>query len=567
MSSPAPSSVAPGGPNPLQLFQHQVKVVEWAKEREANPLEGVAGGVLAPVPGLGKTVCTLSLCDGLRNLVVVPKNLLDTWVDEIKRYFPELTVLVVHKEHISRAAYESLTYQQITSYNIVLTTYDVLLTVDRRHDGAEIDGVSVFENGRVVEIVCKRLLLEDREARGDNLLFRVKWRRVAFDEAHRMCNAKTKSFRVAHAIYAPCRWAITGTPILNKETDVWALLRICGLKGIRSKGWSLDRYERLGLTKLVLQMDYAEAEVQLPAAHEKTIAFQLSDQERRGYELLREQVVRAYNDMVLGGVSYMHVLALFTRLRQYCIAPYLVTPEAKRNYRAEKPVDIVAKAELDKLTEGMESWIHSRSGTAGVGSAKMRAVLEIIHAIPPGEKIIVFSAWTSALDLVRVAVREEFGAQLVGVPLAGNTDDEPGAEGYIEPFHVAMLDGDCSIEERRAAVHLFKTQDDCRLLLVNNQAGGVGLTLTAANHVIQLEPWWTPAVHQQNFARVYRMGQEKECYNYHPQASETIESTMVRAICDRKLALYQRFKEGRGAIEGGDGGGLDRELMREILDI
>ena len=603
---------------PLALLEHQTRSVEWARMRESNPHKGVVGGVVYAKMGLGKTVIGMVICEGKLNLLVCPKGLLNVWREHNAKWFPERKVIYFHKDVMGASRYNNMTYEEMTSADMVVTTYDVVQGVDRKHKFGESESVSVYGDGmmtgKVVEVKCRRSLLENKSARGEDLLYAIKWRRLMLDEGHKISNHATKVYKAMMAVYAERRWVLTGTLIRNKDTDLWSVLRFIGYTGCPSaRNWDEDVFFREKLNTVILEMDYEDANIQLPARHDHPVPYQFSVKEQSAYDVVKKRVVSAYNDMMLGNTNYMYVLALFTRLRQMCVAPFLITPEAKRSYRSsDSPVDEEARRELDEITGNLESWIHDSNGTAGIHSSKMNAIKDIVRLIPVGEKVIIFSCWTSALDLIEDSFIDAFSAFRAGEPrqpasekvekkpivsevaemlrLDGDFDDlsleerdrmiaevaekagRRESECAVKPFSVVMLDGDSSIHQRKHAVDTFNNDPDCRVLLANSRTAGEGLTMIVANHVIQCEPWWSSAVHEQNFSRVHRFPQKKECHLYTPFATSSIETEMVMEICRKKDEMKARYFPGKKEEEevmpgSGKPPGMGKALLGQMLGV
>src|SRR5213076_2867560 len=138
-----------------------------------------------------------------------------------------------------------------------------------------------------------------------------------------------------------------------------------------------------------------------------------------------------------------------------------------------------------------------------------REVLEEI--VSEGHRALVFSQWTSLLDRVE-PVLEEAGLDRV------------------------RLDG--STRDRAAVVQSFQAADGPPVFLLSLKAGGVGLNLTAADHVILLDPWWNPAVEDQATARAHRIGQQRPVTAVRLVARDTIEEAVLR-LHAAKRALAQ----------------------------
>jgi SNF2 family DNA or RNA helicase len=161
-------------------------------------------------------------------------------------------------------------------------------------------------------------------------------------------------------------------------------------------------------------------------------------------------------------------------------------------------------------------------------------LLELVEEIvAEGHKALVFSQWTSLLDLVEPQLR------------AAGID-------------FTRLDG--STRDRGAVVARFQDEAGPPLLLVSLTAGGLGLNLTAADHVVILDPWWNPAVEDQAASRAHRIGQERPVMVYRIVAEDTVE--------ERVLAL-QRRKQELAEVALGDAAAaaaLTREDLLALLD-
>jgi SNF2 family DNA or RNA helicase len=91
-------------------------------------------------------------------------------------------------------------------------------------------------------------------------------------------------------------------------------------------------------------------------------------------------------------------------------------------------------------------------------------------------------------------------------------------------------------EERRRVVSQFQEEEDTRIFLISLKAGGVGLTLTAADYVYLVDPWWNPAVEQQAIDRTHRIGQEKKVFAYRMICRDTVEEKILQ-LQERKKSL------------------------------
>jgi SNF2 family DNA or RNA helicase len=201
---------------------------------------------------------------------------------------------------------------------------------------------------------------------------------------------------------------------------------------------------------------------------------ELDEPERKLYESLKLAARRDVLDKLEGGGSPLAVLEALLRLRQAAC------------HRALVP------------------------GQSAARSSKTDLLLDTLETVAAeGGKALVFSQWTSMLDLLEEPLRQK---GLTFVRLDGSTRD------------------------RAAVVDRFQREPDLGVFLVSLKAGGVGLNLTAADHVFLFDPWWNPAVEEQAFDRAHRIGQDKPVFVYRLVAEETVEERIL-ALQDEKRAL------------------------------
>jgi len=166
-------------------------------------------------------------------------------------------------------------------------------------------------------------------------------------------------------------------------------------------------------------------------------------------------------------------------------------------------------------------------------SSKIEALLESLEQVQAeGHKALVFSQWTSLLDLVEPHLKR---AGMKFVRLDGRTRD------------------------RAAVVNEFQAEDGPPVLLTSLKAGGTGLNLTAADHVFLLDPWWNPAAEDQAADRAHRIGQNRPVLVYRLIAKDTVEEGIL-ALQAKKRALADAALEGAG-----DAAGITRDDLLALL--
>ena len=338
------------------------------------------------------------------------------------------------------------------------------------------------------------------------------WDTLVLDEAQNIKNPDSQVARAAYTLRAGFRMALTGTPIENRLDELWSQLHFTNpglLGGRRDFDERVARPVAAGDTEaaarlrtrirpFLLRRLKAEVAPELPPRTETTLYAELDTEERRLYDALvaatREDVVRQLE----GGGSVLAALEVLLRLRQACCHRALVPGQQAEN------------------------------------STKLAVLLEELdEAVAEGHKALVFSQWTSLLDLVEPHLA---AANLVFGRLDGSTRDRAGV------------------------VNRFQAEDGPPVLLLSLTAGGTGLNLTAADHVFILDPWWNPAVEDQAADRAHRIGQDRPVMVHRLVARDSVE--------ERVLALQERKRElSRAALgDGGAAGGLTRADLLALLD-
>ena len=331
---------------------------------------------------------------------------------------------------------------------------------------------------------------------------RLSWGGLVLDEAQTVKNHNSKTYQAVRRLDVPFRLALSGTPMENRLMELWSLLSIVapGLYPYpqRFTETVANPVERLGdkqvlerfrrrIRPFLLRRTKDLVASDLPPKQEQVLEVRLTPRHRKVYEthLQRER------QTVLGLVEDFdkHRLAIFrslTRMRQMSLDAGLV----------DEKYD-------------------------GIGSAKVDVLVDhLLELVAEGHRALVFSQFTSFLGRVRARL---------------------DAEGIASSY----LDGRT---RRRADVVAGFREGDASVFLISLKAGGVGLTLTEADYVFVLDPWWNPAVEAQAVDRAHRIGQSKPVMVYRLVAADTIEEKVME-LKARKAALFARV------VDGGGGGG------------
>lgn len=418
------------------------------------------GGILADEMGLGKTLMAIAALSSRPSdrphLVVCPTSVVGNWQREVERFAPHLRTL--------------------------------------RHHGTERPNYrAAFEPGMIV-VTSYALLRRDL-----HLLEDVAWDTVIFDEAQQVKNASSKGARAARELDTRLRFALTGTPIENRLSELWAIVDLTtpGLLGsqrnfneryaVPVERWhdadAAARLRRL-IAPFVLRRLKADPDVSvdLPEKTEMTVRCALT---REQATLYRAAVEDAFSGKGLGTTSFERrgrILALLTALKQICNHP--------RQYVRD------------------DGRIRGRSG-------KLTRATELLgEIVTNGDRAIIFTQYREMGKLLVEHLTEEL--DLPGVP---------------------FLHGGTALGGRDEMVRAFQEDDDAPpLLLVSLRAGGSGLNLTRATEVLHFDRWWNPAVEQQATDRAHRIGQTRPVTVHKMVTSGTIEER-IDELLERKKAL------------------------------
>jgi len=428
------------------------------------------GCVLADDMGLGKTIQALAvLPKGKQTLVVAPTSVLFNWLAEIARFRPDLRVATYHG---ARRALD-------TSADVVLTSYP--------------------------------LLRNDTE-----ILAQPAWDTVILDESQTIKNPDSQVARAAYQLKARWRVTLSGTPIENRLDELWSQLHFTnpGLLGGRAD--FLERWAepinlgdagaaarlRERIRPFVLRRLKKDVAKELPPRTDAIMYVELEEAERITYDAIRAATQREVVAMLEAGGGVMAALEALLRLRQAACHQALL-PSAVRGGAAPQ-----SSAKLERLMEALED------------------------AVADGHRALVFSQWTSLLDLIEPHLQQ---ASITFERLDGSTVDRGGVVGR------------------------FQAEGGPPVMLLSLKAGGTGLNLTAADHVFLVDPWWNPAVEDQAADRAHRIGQDKPVMVYRMVARDTVEERIL-VLQERKRALADA-----ALSEAGGAAAITREDLLALL--
>lgn len=535
----------------IQLFPHQIYALTFMKNRENTSSVisfGITGGIMCFDMGLGKTLTSIvySLISprnpcpekwgerGFPTLIVASKTVMTEWKKNgFEKFFDKssVKVLYLHEKYMSTEKMENIDRKYITSFDFVVTTYDLCVIACKKGNFSEdilVRGLGGISKDKILQVETRsRRQCDNPYAKGISILYSTPWERVFLDESQRICNPSSATYQYMMALYGRYKWCLTGTPVKNNELDIWAQLRFCGYNGVTKKAdWSRNYKNYIALHHLkdsILNVGYEKTDIALPQKIERVYTISIKGMEKKCYEYIEGRTKEMFFHMMNGNCTFASILAIFTRLRQSCIAPYLLTYESKRERGNKKDIQNDKKAIqyfLGELEKTVGSFIHQCDGEAGIYSSKMSQIISIISSIHPSDKIIVFSSFTSVLDLLARA-----------------------CEKRLPSFYFLQMDGDTNFSEREVILKQFRETEKYRALFMTYKVGSEGLNIIQANHVICIEPWWTPSVQKQAISRCYRTGQEKNVYVHTIYIENSIEERILQ-VCKSKEELSSDILEG-----------------------
>jgi len=433
---------------PDYLRNYQRRGVEWMH----HLCETECHGLLADEMGLGKTAQVIALLrtrplEKLRHVVVCPASVVPVWREEIARFYPEAKIDILKSGN---------DFKSNKAPCIWLASYTQL----RKH----------------------RALLDTTE-----------FGYAVLDEGQFIKNPDAKVTQACFAIKTRHRLVLTGTPLENRQLDLWSIFRylLPGLLGSRAGFESAlvqDRERtmqrlRQQVAPFILRRTKNEVATELPPKVEMDLLCPLTEVQRAEYaRICTEGLARLGEDIGLAlREKSFGFLALLTRLRQVCCDPDLLP------------------------------WLNSPLTDSG----KLQLLVEKLgEVVTSGHKVVIFSQFVTLLDRVRTALDQHY-PELPRYEITGMTVD------------------------RQKPVKDFQSAAGAAAMLVSLKAAGTGITLHAADYVFLLDPWWNPAVEDQAIDRVHRIGQTNTVFVYRMVTAGTIEER-IQALKGEKKQLFNQ---------------------------
>ena len=324
--------------------------------------------------------------------------------------------------------------------------------------------------------------------RGEAERFSEEWAVCVLDETQNIKNPDSATAKAACSLSARFRLALSGTPIENKLDDLWSQYRYCFpellgsraqfekkfAQGIRRGNSRVEDQLKRRIRPFLLRRVKADVLKELPPKTEIVLRCTLSDHERQLYQSIYLSSQEVIQKALSDKAEMFGVLEVLLRLRQACAHVGLLP------------------------------------GNTELRSTKSDLLIEsLLESKEAGHRSLVFSQWTGMLDLLETPLSE-----------AG--------------LQFSRLDG--STKNRKELIEAFQKADGPDLMLLSLKAGGVGITLTAADHIYLYDSWWNPAVEDQAADRAHRIGQSNPVFVYRLMAENTVEEKILE-LQERKRAL------------------------------
>lgn len=426
------------------------------------------GGILADDMGLGKTLQMIAYLLYRKQakiaaspcLIICPASLVYNWEHELRRFAPELKVNMI----AGNAQQRETQIKDGADTDVWITSYDMLKRDISLYKGCQFDTAVI-------------------------------------DEAQNIKNHGTQAAKAVKKVPAKIRFALTGTPIENRLSELWSIFDFLmpGILGTYEKfrkGYEIpivqnqdeqmtERLQKM-ISPFILRRVKDEVLKELPDKMEQIVYTQMEPEQRKIYEAHALQLMEHLKNQSKEDIQKgkLQILAELTKLRQICCTPEMLY----ENYKET--------------------------------ACKMDACMELVNqAIEGNHKILIFSQFTSIF------------------PLLGE---------YLKQQKIAFyeLTGQTPKEERIRLVEQFNS-NDVPVFLISLKAGGTGLNLTSASIVVHFDPWWNLAAQNQATDRAHRIGQTKQVIVFKLIAQNTIEEKIIE-LQEQKQKLANQILTGEG---------------------
>ncbi len=497
----------------FSYFQHQIEGIQWMLEKERDGttvpnrngqwVDRIYGGFQCDDMGLGKTI---QITSAIINNIVHDTLLIApiAMIETWTQVLEKTGILVYHLDTKMKDPW------------YIINSLETKRTFSRRF----------------IKIRPKVYITNYEKLYSNPSVFRYIWDRIVLDEAHKIRNGDGEIARQARKLEGKIRWAVTGTPLVNSLKDVVSLLGFLGVPHSPLFKWE-QRYVPL-LPEIVIHRSIdslrgiISAVPPKPEIQDVILDFDTEEEEDfyLGIQGATESLVLRYADELL--TSQM-AFKLLLRLRQISVHPQIYI-NAKRR---------------EGLGYLREDWVGS--------STKLEEIRRIIEEDEDinddredggAHKYIVFCQFTDEMTMIRDYLVEEM---------------------VVDEENVLLYNGSMSKDERDAVLRYSKTTEEKTVMLIQLQAGGVGLNLQEYDRIIFMSPWWTSALMDQAIARAVRMGQTEVVKVYHLKlAVEENNSVNIDRLVNGKAEEKRKMLEKLFSMCSRGNSGSDSDVETDI---
>ncbi|MGB5916841.1 MAG: DEAD/DEAH box helicase, partial [Phormidesmis sp.] len=469
------------------LRPYQAKGVSWLSFLEQWGL----GACLADDMGLGKTVQLIAFLLYLKQekalggpvLLVCPTSVLSNWQREVSKFAPNQVATLVY--HSDKRPKGSALVKAVEKLDLVITSYTLV-----QRD------------------------LKD--------LKRIEWRGMVLDEAQNIKNPSAKQSLAVREIESEFRIALTGTPVENRLSELWAIMDFLNPGYLGPLNFFKRRFatpiEKYGDTDslktlrslvqpfILRRLKTDRSIIQdLPEKQEMTVFCGLSSEQARLYQKLVDNTLGEI-DEATGVQRRGMILGLLVKLKQIC----------------NHPAQFLKQDSLGKAR---------RSG-------KLQRLDEMLEeVVAEGDRALIFTQFAEWGKLLGSHLEHRLGAKTM------------------------FLYGSTPQNKREEMVDRFQLDPaGPKIFILSLKAGGVGLNLTRANHVFHFDRWWNPAVENQATDRAFRIGQQKNVQVHKFVCTGTLEERINEMINSKKALAEQVVGAGEQWLTE-----LDTDQLRNLL--
>ena len=467
------------------LYPHQQEGLKWLQEHWAT---GSSGALLADDMGLGKTLQTLAFLG---------------WVQEqmTHGHHPRKPLLIVAPTGLLK------NWEDEASMHLSSPGLGKLF----KAFGNDLGRLkSMSHNQRKTELQSSDWVLTTYETLRDKirLFLPVEWGVVAFDEVQKIKNPASRLTEMSKSVEADFFLALTGTPVENRLSDLWSIVDVIAPGQLGSLREFHRKYEK------------AEGEAAQSAVSSLR---DLLTVDPKPVRLLR----RMKTDH-LKGLPEKHEHLVRTTMPPGQAAAYDAVIAPARGGAQDRGAILA-------ILQGMRqvSLLPESIGSEGItdetvkSSARLSALIDILDQVhQKNEKALVFLEFIAVQDALIPYLQQRYQMAKPPLRISGSV------QGHIRKKHVDEFQS--------------RPRDQFDVMLLSPKAGGVGLTLTAANNVIHLSRWWNPAVEDQCTDRAFRIGQDRPVNVYypisvHPMLQESSFDINLNCLLEKKRALSREL--------------------------